>query len=555
MEILIIQILRMGDALQLIPLVKGIKALFPESKISLLTSALGAAILEPQPEVDAVFVLEKAEIAQLLESGTQEDALDAVDRLAKNLAPVLAKHWDWTINFSYTFATAQISFLLNSKHHSGFTANQHRQYVSKEKWFAYSMASFVNRRYSVYNWVDINRHILGLKALPQPPAVEVSPKLHQQALNHLKHNNIEAQALVAFIPGASGNHKRWPAEKFGRLGQALVEKHGKSILILGDKTERSLGVEIQKAVGKNVLNLAGLTDLNQLKAYLGLCEAVVTNDTGPMHLAAALGIPTVGLFFSTHFVETGPYGAEHMVLHPALDCFPCQNTAACDHKKCLNHIAPETVEKLLIGGKKLIDCGQNFLGPDDGLVKTYFSDFDPWGNLEWRPVEKRPVSFDALQRLFLKIVWLYYAGVMEDLNGEAQDYISRTLSRYEKNGEVLAQLDDYIEKAAALDGVLKAGQATALEIQQALLADEIDVARVNQLGDVLGEKEAQIEKISGRSSLNFIRELTVVLQENIEKTTPLDLATKTIGVYRDVRAFTAGLIRQAEAVKAMLAAG
>jgi|GEM_PF-2082931 lipopolysaccharide heptosyltransferase II len=559
MEILIIQILRMGDALQLVPLMQGIKELFPESRLSLLTSRLGAGILSPQPEVDDIFVLEKTEIAALMETGTKQDTLSAVDRLAKNLTPVFIKPWDWVINFSYSFATAQLSFLIDAKHRSGFTANKHRQYISKEKWFAYSMASFVNRRYSVYNWVDINRHILGLRGLPHPPVVTVSDDLRQKAVRYLKKNKINTKSLVGLVPGASGPHKRWPAEKFGRLGRVLVERHAKNILIFGDDTERTIGNQVKQLVGAGAINLAGETSLEDLKTYLSLCDVLVTNDTGPMHLAAAVATPTIGLFFSTHFVETGPYGAGHLVLHPAMDCFPCQNTAACEDKYCLDYITPETVEQLVVNGKELIDSGrQNFLGPDIGLVKAHFSDFDPWGNLQWLPVEKRPISFDTLQRLFLKVVWLYYADIIDDLDDSVTNYIAQTFARYDTvidASRLAHQLGHYLEKLNALDGVLKDGQKTALAIQRGLLADNIDVAAIQQLGEKLSQKEAALEEIGGQSSLNFIRELTVALQENIEKAAPLDLSTKTIAVYRDMRAFAAGLAKQAETAAKMLSAG
>jgi len=159
MNILIIQILRIGDALQLAPVIKGVKQVFPQSKVSILTSKLGALIFEGLEEVDRVFVLDKEGICDLANTKRKENILSALNRLEKDLREVSRVQWDWVINFNYTFSSALLSFILDAKHRSGFTANTHRQYISREKWFAYTLASFVNRRYSNFNWVDIYKHI------------------------------------------------------------------------------------------------------------------------------------------------------------------------------------------------------------------------------------------------------------------------------------------------------------------------------------------------------------------------------------------------------------
>jgi heptosyltransferase II len=122
------------------------------------------------------------------------------------------------------------------------------------------------------------------------------------------------EELVGIHPGASGDYKIWPLENFIRLARDLVAGGHKKIVIFGDKNEQEIGRQLELAIGKDIFNLTGLTTLGQTAAMMSRCSLIVCNDSGPMHLAAAVGAQTLALFFSTHFVETSPYGKNHLVM-------------------------------------------------------------------------------------------------------------------------------------------------------------------------------------------------------------------------------------------------
>jgi len=115
--------------------------------------------------------------------------------------------------------------------------------------------------------------------------------------------------------------------------------------VLGGEADRELGQVIAQAAPGRCENLAGRTSLPEMIEWIRLCEVMVTNDTGPMHVAAALGRPVVALFGPTDSRRTGPYGDQHTVLRHPLPCAPCMKDS-CSHEQpfeCLRAITPGTV--------------------------------------------------------------------------------------------------------------------------------------------------------------------------------------------------------------------
>jgi lipopolysaccharide heptosyltransferase II len=156
---------------------------------------------------------------------------------------------------------------------------------------------------------------------------------------------------LGLCPGAEyGPAKRWP--HFGEAARILSEQHGIRWLIFGTAKERELGNQITSEIGANAVNLVGQTTLSQLIRELGRCRALLTNDTGTMHLAAHLGVPTIALFGSTEPALTGPIGAGHTVIRHHVECSPCFLRRCPIDFRCMNRIAVaevvDAVEKMLV---------------------------------------------------------------------------------------------------------------------------------------------------------------------------------------------------------------
>jgi heptosyltransferase-2 len=162
---------------------------------------------------------------------------------------------------------------------------------------------------------------------------------------------IRAEPLtLGLCPGAEyGPAKRWP--HFAEAARSLSEQYGIRWLIFGTAKERTLGEQIASELGANGTNLVGQTTLSQLMSEMSRCRALLTNDTGTMHLAAHLGVPTVALFGSTEPALTGPTGAGHTVIRHHVECSPCFLRECPIDFRCMNRISVsevvEAVERML----------------------------------------------------------------------------------------------------------------------------------------------------------------------------------------------------------------
>ncbi|HEX8910712.1 MAG TPA: lipopolysaccharide heptosyltransferase II [Humisphaera sp.] len=142
---------------------------------------------------------------------------------------------------------------------------------------------------------------------------------------------------AALFPGTNWPTKRWPVERFAALVEPLSRRFGLASVVGGGPAEAELAAQIPGA-----LNLAGKTTLNQLVALIERAELVVSNDSGPMHIAAALGKPLVAPFGPTNPVRTGPYGRMPSVVKLELPCSPCYSRR-CSHRTCLQALGVESV--------------------------------------------------------------------------------------------------------------------------------------------------------------------------------------------------------------------
>ncbi len=167
----------------------------------------------------------------------------------------------------------------------------------------------------------------------------------------------EGGRWVALNPGARWANKRWPVQSFAGLAGSLARAHPHlRFMILGGPSESEAGLAIQKAVGDDdrCLDLTARTSLPELVEWLRLAAVLVTNDTGPMHIAAALGLPVIGLFGPTNPNRTGPFGQIPRSLKLELNCMPCMSSRCSNpvYQKCLKDLSPlvvkEAVEKILM---------------------------------------------------------------------------------------------------------------------------------------------------------------------------------------------------------------
>ena len=154
--------------------------------------------------------------------------------------------------------------------------------------------------------------------------------------------------LVALAPGARWSYRRWPADRITELGTWLQDEFQARIVILAGKSEKPLADQIERRLsGARTVNLAGRTTLRQMAAVLKLCDIFIGIDSGPMHVATAAGVPSVGLFGTGEFERFRPWGTAHDVIRIGLTCNPCSESCLFGRPLCIEGITFDQVKKVM----------------------------------------------------------------------------------------------------------------------------------------------------------------------------------------------------------------
>ncbi len=199
-------------------------------------------------------------------------------------------------------------------------------------------------------------HYLALAQIEADSSVQPKLDLSLDLLKTTLLNfDLKLDAYAVFAPGAEyGPAKRWPAAYFAEMGL----RTGLPVVLLGSAKEAALCDDIATRINqerpKNARNLAGKTDLSQAMALIASSQAMLSNDSGLMHVAAAMGVPQVAVFGSSSPLHTPPLSDKAVVLwlkneaiyQPPLDCAPCfERSCPLGHLRCLNDLTPERVEQ------------------------------------------------------------------------------------------------------------------------------------------------------------------------------------------------------------------
>jgi ADP-heptose:LPS heptosyltransferase len=154
--------------------------------------------------------------------------------------------------------------------------------------------------------------------------------------------------VVALNPGASHPVNRWNSDSFAVLARRLVQEFQAEVILIGGGVEVNLSRKIVEQCGVKVLDLTGKTDVLGLGGVLQACSLLVSGDTGPMHMATAVGTPVVALFGAADPARTGPVGPGHRVIQAhGVACVPCRSRT-CDNRKYLECMEAITVDEVLL---------------------------------------------------------------------------------------------------------------------------------------------------------------------------------------------------------------
>lgn len=325
-----------GDAVMTQPLLASLRNQYPESNIDVLASTWVAPIYRACSEVN-----------QVIEAKFEHKQLQW--GLRKQLARELAVNkYQACFVLPNSLKSALIPWLANIPFRVGYRGELRFGLIN----VALDNPNKINRPPMVEHYLALSQllneeqstSIIGSLA----PKLNVLTAAKQSVQTKLLSAKIEPANIYVMCPGAEyGPTKRWPTNHFSALAQRLIASNPNTqIILLGSKSDHVLAQEItsQAKQDTHIHNWCGDTTLDEAIALIGMCKAVVSNDSGLMHIAAALKTPQVAIFGSSDPAHTPPLSDKAKVIWLNLPCSPChKRECPLGHLKCLNEILPEQV--------------------------------------------------------------------------------------------------------------------------------------------------------------------------------------------------------------------
>lgn len=312
-----------GDAVLAIPAIKAIRRRFPEAEITLLVRPWVAGVFTSAPFVDKVW------------SEPRPAGLGDWMRIATSIRK---QRFDMALLFPNSFESAAMMFLGRVPQRVGY-ATDGRSWMLTQ-----SMKPSSEKRHQIHYYLDL---AAAVSAAVDHPSIEIqaSSEEKSQARKLLASVGIpQDRRFLVLNPGAAyGSAKRWGEDRFAEAGDALAVELGIDVVIIGSEKERSIAERVQGLMRNRVAVLNGKTSLETLIGVISESSLVLTNDSGPMHIAAALGVPTVAVFGPTDDMATGPYGLKTRIIRQPVDCSPCMlRDCPIDHR-CMTRVSADAV--------------------------------------------------------------------------------------------------------------------------------------------------------------------------------------------------------------------
>ena len=339
-----------GDAVMTLPALKALRKAHPQSKISLLVRPSVAAIFEKDPSVDEIILYEE-------KFQRPFGKFKLSQRLRK-------EHFSKTILLQNAFDAALIAFLAGIPQRMGYNRDRRGFLLTKALPFHDEDRKMHHADY----------YLNLLRAL-DICAEDTRPWIHLTLEERLKARDALSmlkRPVLGINPGAAfGSAKRWLPDRFAEVASWFIKDTGGSVVIFGGKDDDVTAHEIARlatfrGAGPSLVNKTGRTSLRELVGEISECDVFLSNDSGPMHIAYAVGTPLVAIFGSTDPGLTGPVGEGSMVIHHPLACSPCFERACRENDmRCMYAI---TSDEVFLAIKKMLPKNSALFFDRDGTL-------------------------------------------------------------------------------------------------------------------------------------------------------------------------------------------
>ena len=331
-RVLVKEVNWLGDLVISLPALRAVRCAFENAKLTVLVKRELAGFFDGIPWID-----------EIIPYAEPTGISGIADRL--HIArEIRRRRFDLAILFPNSFQSALWATLGGVRRRAGY-ATDGRGFMLTDR----AMPSpDLLRRHQAYYWLGMLRDTLGIACLPnvEHHRLEIAERHLFTMRSWLAEHRTRPEApLIAIAPiAAYGPAKEWPQVRYSALVDILYDRWGAECVLVGAPAERSRCEQIGASARCGALVAAGITGIGELIALLSLCDGFAGNDSGAMHLAAAVGIPAIGIFGSTNPARTGPTGPRAGFIYRRLECSPClERTCRFGHYECLRSVKAEEV--------------------------------------------------------------------------------------------------------------------------------------------------------------------------------------------------------------------
>lgn len=324
-RIIVIDLLYLGDLMFATPFFKELRKNFPEARIDLVVNNLFYPIMENNLDLDNVYAYNK-------KWSTKQSF-----KFARELS---VNKYDLGLNIHGNWRTALLLKLINPPYTIGYGGKGRGLFLNRE-------LEQPENQHMVNVYLDFLKK-MELKVEESLPYLEVAGDVRNEINKKLENWGIDRrEKLIALNTGGTWPTKRWTTEGFAHLGDVLNREYGK-VIFVGSAGDLVRVEEIVKLMKTKPVIAAGKTTLKELAALLDRCDLVISNDSGPVHVAAAVGTPTITIFGPSDDVKYRPLGEKHKIVKTRIDCRPCgEHQCPLEHHNCMRDISIDDIIKLI----------------------------------------------------------------------------------------------------------------------------------------------------------------------------------------------------------------
>ncbi len=556
-NVLIVNLTRMGDLIQTTPVMAGLKDRYPGIRITLLVNSAFLEICRYIPHADRVFVLD---IRNVLQGLKRRDPVGTFHYLEDVICKINDTMYDLVINFTHSPSSAVLTSLFKTKEVRGLSMDKEGFTVKRHPWIRYFFNIIPGRDYNPFHLCDIYLKAGDITPGEQSLHLEIPADAEQRADSILTEMGVNrGDILVGLQLGASAEDKRWPVARFAELADRLVEVFGLKILLTGSVKEVHYGKEFESIAGTRPLNLIGRTDLRELAVLLKRCNLFISNDTGPLHIAAAVGTRTINISLaSVHFRETGPYGEGHYVVGTELSCSPCGFNTSCKDMVC----------KRVISAANVFELSKKLLMEDDPVsiedspawenVQVYKSFFEEDGFIDYMPLingralKKELLFVHIYRQTWLKILDREYSCIPDSIN---QHFVEKLYEWYDMDSvNSAAMIEDELKVLRRLKELADSVFSIISIIDREAKKSSPDVELIKQIWRGVPPLDQEIEIIG--YTCPTLKPLTTIFKYEKEELGEEDIAVlseKACRIYNDLGLHASMLIQSLQSLVSTVA--